>query len=427
MKKQSLIHLHGLFEEIWRPIREEIDDSDYRELDVHHKDILAGKNTHREAVFTLSETLAEELNPELVEELDPSYSEGELENILYTSSDGEEQVEETASEQEDTLSRHFDDFEIGKTEVRNSSWDKPDTELVESVKEVDDVLDEADDQCKSILKQLMSKKVVVSDQEEGRQVGHLEWFDPSLQRYGLMTLGMDKIDFESPEKIQLKKGGLELHNLDLDGVVSSSYAVKVHDPNQDYVEKVADRGSLVSLPLLREEGDRYEIVDGHKGVKVAQEADLDSQMCIVKDLSELEALKIFIDDHIPDPRSDSFNGRSWYDETEVEMCLNNLQEEYSDEVLMQIDRLKPYLEMEEVHEYDQVVEDVFGESAETVTEVLANDQVSDEYRERLRNAYLEGVSGVVDSDELQRKVRIAEMMPEEARAAGYSQTYWTTD
>lgn len=63
MKKQELIHYHSLLNELKKSVEnqtgEDIDTSEYESLDVSPVSIHAGKSQHEDAVFALSEALAD--------------------------------------------------------------------------------------------------------------------------------------------------------------------------------------------------------------------------------------------------------------------------------------------------------------------------------------------------------------------------------
>lgn len=68
MRKQEIIHLHGLLMEVRRYYKQEtdtpIDFSDYDSLEIGTSSIHRSKGEHREAVFRLTEAIADDLRNE---------------------------------------------------------------------------------------------------------------------------------------------------------------------------------------------------------------------------------------------------------------------------------------------------------------------------------------------------------------------------
>lgn len=69
MKKQELVHLHGLLTEVLRYCTQEeedraIDLSEYGSLDITPTTIYCSKDEHQRAVFVLSDAITEELDDE---------------------------------------------------------------------------------------------------------------------------------------------------------------------------------------------------------------------------------------------------------------------------------------------------------------------------------------------------------------------------
>lgn len=75
MKKQELIHLHGLLSEVRGECEQEdgidLDLSDYRELGVQPTSIHRSKTDHKSAVFALASGLTESLEGESTPEQTP--------------------------------------------------------------------------------------------------------------------------------------------------------------------------------------------------------------------------------------------------------------------------------------------------------------------------------------------------------------------
>lgn len=64
MKKQELIHLHGLLYEIEEYLEEEylegeLESEEYESLDIRPTDIHRWKDDHKEAIFSLSDSITD--------------------------------------------------------------------------------------------------------------------------------------------------------------------------------------------------------------------------------------------------------------------------------------------------------------------------------------------------------------------------------
>lgn len=64
MRKQELIHLHGLVTEVKKYCTQEADLSEYESLGTGASSIYRGKDEHREAIFVLLEAITDELSHE---------------------------------------------------------------------------------------------------------------------------------------------------------------------------------------------------------------------------------------------------------------------------------------------------------------------------------------------------------------------------
>ena len=76
MKKQELIHLHGLLAEVRNHYEQsngtEIDDEHYRELGVRPTSIHKSKTDHKAAVFALADGITSEMEVETEQPVPPT-------------------------------------------------------------------------------------------------------------------------------------------------------------------------------------------------------------------------------------------------------------------------------------------------------------------------------------------------------------------
>ena len=76
MKKQELIHLHGLLAEVRNHYEQsnetEIDDEHYRELGVRPTSIHKSKTDHKAAVFALADGITSEMETETEQPISPT-------------------------------------------------------------------------------------------------------------------------------------------------------------------------------------------------------------------------------------------------------------------------------------------------------------------------------------------------------------------
>lgn len=70
-------------------------------------------------------------------------------------------------------------------------------------------------------------------------------------------------------------------------------------PNRDYIEQVQERGFAGSYPVVRERGDGFEIVEGHKRIWVCEQAGLEEHPVEIVELGDWPATLRFVFDHLP--------------------------------------------------------------------------------------------------------------------------------
>jgi len=135
------------------------------------------------------------------------------------------------------------------------------------------------------------------------------------------------------------------------------------EENLGYINQVREREFVGSFPVVRERGDGYEVVEGHKRFWVCREAGLDRHPVIVENVDDWGLLQRFVEDHIPE--SDSNLERVADDD--LRDTLNAIREVWGD-MALDIGRV-------ETHAYRLGMTRASGNvwSDETVDEVSAQD------------------------------------------------------
>ncbi len=112
------------------------------------------------------------------------------------------------------------------------------------------------------------------------------------------------------------------------------YNQRVYDTAdfREFVRTLRERQRLSNFPVVRpvnEEAESYEIVSGHKRAEAAKQAGLEEIVVEVEDLTEWDAVEIFVDEHFPlsDGEFDAATAEAssgWYDQEEVQTVLDQL-------------------------------------------------------------------------------------------------------
>ena len=214
---------------------------------------------------------------------------------------------------------------------------------------------------KSVRNTFRDQKVRVISRDNVVYVGFVGQLEHH-QRHVLLH-SADRVDTDSREHIgsvlvshadtiELADATQHIERISLDKVRPSPYVTREfhYEDNLDYIERIQNQGFFGSFPVVRPlEGEfDYEIIEGHKRIWVARQADFDSLPVEIQDLSEWEATKRFVVDHIPTERhvtDDEENHRDWYADTEIEAAIELLVERWDDRavelhpVAYNIDRL----------------------------------------------------------------------------------------
>lgn len=348
MKKQDFIQLHKLLafttnyiayshpsqdfsevsDEAVRPEAEEIFNlSDYRELETKPVGIDQNKKDHKKSVLSLANSISDAFEEgELDEiELDLNYEESETGTPDVPITPDELEEKNTEQEPEDDL------------------------EQDDSLQEVADTLDPEERE----VERMLNSEVEVETQEGEVIRGEFLEVDERLNNYLIDTTGYSDrglIQVGSPEAvIPEDREGLEIRALDPRNIQESPFASKEFDAENlsQYIRTVEENNGLKSVPVVRPKDENYEVVDGHKGTFVAEQAKknggLDSQMFIVREMSDWEAAVTFVEDHIPGERDYDLIRGGWYDDEEVKEAIYRLQERFGEDVL-ELDRVRYHVD-----------------------------------------------------------------------------------
>lgn len=183
---------------------------------------------------------------------------------------------------------------------------------------------------------LRGEQVTVED--SGTYEGWLYSVDEHLQEYQLRDVESGNGNtyssktFNEPDIVSPDSHSFYLANLEVDRLEKSPYAVREHSPRDlsNYISKVENRGSLVAVPIVREMKEGFQIVDGHKGYFIAQEAGIETQTCIVEDFTDFEAAVYFVRDHVPPENPEEPWDDGWYDDSEVQQVIELLEQDFDD-------------------------------------------------------------------------------------------------
>jgi len=164
------------------------------------------------------------------------------------------------------------------------------------------------------------------------------------------------------EAIERAESATPIERVPLEALDRSPYTQRSFD-DQDfrtYVRTVRERGHLLSFPLARPIGGtrqpsggrkaEYELVSGHRRTEAARQAGLEAIPVRVRELSDWEATRVFLDKHVPatpeeaqqaaDP--DSHSG--FYTQETLEAVLDDLREDWDDQRLYEHPAMAWYLD-----------------------------------------------------------------------------------
>lgn len=117
----------------------------------------------------------------------------------------------------------------------------------------------------------------------------------------LQQLGRSGVDYYSfPESRLRRVDHLEPREIELDVIDPCPYHARNFDAaaNRDYIDAIRERGRPESPPLVRDCGDRFEILNGHKRIWASYVAGLESVPCEVHYERDLYAARTWARYHL---------------------------------------------------------------------------------------------------------------------------------
>ena len=114
---------------------------------------------------------------------------------------------------------------------------------------------------------------------------------------GMLT-SVDSLFTTQAERDDMAKPKVEEINLDLiDGFEGHPFSVKDDEDMQNLMRSVAERGVLVPC-LARQNGERYELISGHRRKAACKALGISTLPVIVKDMSREEAIITMVDSNV---------------------------------------------------------------------------------------------------------------------------------
>lgn len=168
-------------------------------------------------------------------------------------------------------------------------------------------------------------------------------------------IDVPEVMVREPDTVERLNGERTIEEVDPSALDPSPYTQRDFDTRdfKKYVQDVRGFGHIAKPPLVRphpsaDEG--YEIVSGHKRVRAALEAGLDSIAVEVEDLDRWETTEIFVDEHFPITKGGfeaaKTPGSGRYGPEEIEAVLEELQEDFDESTLKSNTTLEWYLNTE---------------------------------------------------------------------------------
>ena len=119
-----------------------------------------------------------------------------------------------------------------------------------------------------------------------------------LNSVGSMLTSMDSLFTTQAERDDMLKPKVEEIELDLiDGFEGHPFSVKDDEDMQNLMRSVAERGVLVPC-LARQNGERYELISGHRRKAACQALGISTLPVIVKDMTREEAIITMVDSNV---------------------------------------------------------------------------------------------------------------------------------
>lgn len=127
-------------------------------------------------------------------------------------------------------------------------------------------------------------------------------------------------------------------------IAPSPYNVREYDDGviDTWVRRYREKGNLFAFPVVRPvDGGSYEIVSGHRRIRGAREADLDVVPVVVRELSDWEATKHFVFEHVALPSERHEGDAEFYSASETHQLFETLLEDWPIEKLRELRPLEP--------------------------------------------------------------------------------------
>jgi len=158
---------------------------------------------------------------------------------------------------------------------------------------------------------------------------------------------ISKLTIRDPDRVERLESVPLIRSVPVEDVRFSPY--DCHEGSKldtDALERtIRRRGHLVDYPTVRAVEAGYEIVDGHGRVRAARAAGLESIAVELVELTDWEAARRFVDEHIhlrnPDREIDESR---WYSGDQVDVAIDKLRERWDEERLREVPALAQRLE-----------------------------------------------------------------------------------
>lgn len=150
-----------------------------------------------------------------------------------------------------------------------------------------------------------------------------------------------------------------VRSIDIGDIEPSPYSQREfdHPDFYDYVREVRRERALTSYPEVSPYEDYYLIVSGHKRIEAARRAGFDSVAVIVRDLTDWEVDRRFLDEHIPATEGELNDGkdqhRGWYNAEAVEAALEMMVNDWGEEQIRKHYAARKWLDGELPPEEDE--------------------------------------------------------------------------
>ena len=119
-----------------------------------------------------------------------------------------------------------------------------------------------------------------------------------LNSVGSMLTSVDSLFTTQAERDDMAKPKVEGISLDLiDGFEGHPFSVKDDEDMQNLMRSVAERGVLVPC-LARQNGERYELISGHRRKAACESLGISTLPVIVKDMTREEAIITMVDSNV---------------------------------------------------------------------------------------------------------------------------------